>query len=185
MSPSGKVSQGHHLPATIDPILLAERGARLTGTLPLKGMARLAQTALEGSGDVFVDLVFERGEGENVLLMHGRLQVRLRVTCQRCLEAMDLELEAAPWLILLRPDARHVPREENEPDTLVVDKPLALSALVEDELLLALPMVPMHEPSRCAARGHVTESGRVGKAKPEERGKPNPFSVLHKLKTTK
>lgn len=184
MSPSGKMSHGH-LPASIDPIQLAERGARLTGTLPLKGMSRLAQTALEGSGDVFVDLAFERGEGENVLLLHGRLQVRLRVTCQRCLEAMDLELEAAPWLILLRPDARRVPREEDEPDTLVVDKPLALSALVEDELLLALPMVPTHEPSRCAARAHMTGGGRVEKTKPDEKGRPSPFSLLYKLKTTK
>jgi len=184
MSPSGKASHVH-LPASIDPIQLAERGARLTGTLPLKGMARLAQTALEGSGDVFVDLAFERDEGENVLLMHGRLQVRLRVTCQRCLDVMDLELEAAPWLILLRPDARRVPREEDEPDTLVVDKPLSLSALVEDELLLALPMVPMHEPNRCAARAHVTKDGRAGELKPDEKGRPSPFSMLRKLKTTK
>ena len=185
MSPSGKVSRGHHLPATIDPIQLAERGARLTGTLPLKGMSRLAQTALAGSGDVFIDLAFERGEGENALLMHGRLQTRMRVTCQRCLEAMDLELEAAPWLILLRPDARRVPQEEDEPDTLVVDKPLALSALVEDELLLALPMVPMHEPSRCAARALATADSGAAELKPDEKGRPNPFSMLRKLKTTK
>lgn len=184
MSPSGKASHGH-LPATIDPIQLAERGARLTGTLPLKGMSRLAQTALAGSGDVFVDLAFERGEGENVLLMHGRLQTRLRVTCQRCLEAMDLELEAAPWLVLLRPDPRRVPQEEDEPDTLVVDKPLALNALVEDELLLALPMVPMHEPSRCAARARATADSRAGELKPDEKGGPSPFSMLRKLKTTK
>lgn len=184
MSPSGKAAHGH-LPASIDPIQLAERGAQLTGTLPLKGMSRLMQTALDGSGDAYVDLAFERGEGENVLLMHGRLQARLRVTCQRCLEPMDLELEARPWLVLLRPDARHAPREEDEPDTLVVDKPLALSALVEDELLLALPMVPMHEPSRCAARAHATESARAGELKADEKGRSSPFSMLQKMKTTK
>ena len=91
MAPSWKESHGH-LPVTIDPIQLAERGARLTGTLPLKSMPRLAQGSLEGSGDVSVDLAFEREEGQQVFVMHGTLRVPLRVTCQRCLETMQLNL---------------------------------------------------------------------------------------------
>jgi uncharacterized protein len=184
MSPSGKSSHGH-LPAVIDPIQLAERGARLSGTLPLQGMARLAPSLLEGRGEVHVDLAFERGESDNVLLMHGRLRARLRVTCQRCLEAMDLDLEAAPWVMLLRPGARHAPGEENEPDTLVVDKPLSLSVLVEDELLLALPMVPLHEPGRCVAGARVTDDGGAGESQADGKSRPSPFSMLQKMKTTK
>lgn len=182
MSPSWKESHGH-LPATIDLIQLAERGARLTGTLPLKGMPRLAQICDDGSGNVFVDLTFERGEGEEVLLMHGTLHVRLRVTCQRCLEGMDLELEASPWLILLRSGERQDMLEE-EPDILVADKPVSLNALVEDELLLALPMVPMHEFNRCPARAHVAGEAGFDPNNTEE-GRKNPFSVLSKLKNTK
>ena len=182
MSPSWKESHGH-LPAVIDPIQLAERGAQLTGTLPLKGMSRLVQNCLEGSGDVFVDLSFERGEGEEVLLMHGTLHTRLRLRCQRCLEEMDLELKASPWLILLRPGQQRGAPEE-EPDVLVADKPLSLNALVEDELLLALPMVPMHELSRCPARAYLTEASDPGPGDTGE-GKKNPFAVLSRLKKTK
>jgi uncharacterized protein len=167
MAQAGKAAHGQALPATIDPIQLAERGAHLIGTLPLKGMRRLMQTALAGSADVAVDLAFERGEGDNVLLMHGRLRTRLRVQCQRCLEPMDLDLESEPWLVLLRPDARHVFRQEEEPDTLVVDKPLALITLVEDELLLSLPMVPMHALPVCPAR-HLVQPVP----------KPSPFAAL-------
>lgn len=182
MSPSGKESHGH-LPASIDPIQLAERGARLTGTLLLKNMPRLAQTCRDGSGDVFVDLSFERGEGEEVFLMHGTLNVRLHVTCQRCLEGMDLELEASPWFILRRSgDRPGMP--DDEPDILVADRPLLLSALVEDELLLALPMVPMHELSRCPARGYAAEKAGAG-PNDAEKEKKNPFSVLSRLKKTR
>ncbi len=182
MASSWKASHGH-LPGTIDPIQLAERGAHLTGTLPLKSMPRLAQGSLEGSGDVIVDLAFERQEGEKVFIMHGVLRVRLQVTCQRCLEAMDLELEAEPWLILLKTGERQE-RQEGDADILVADKPLSLSGLVEDELLLALPMVPMHEPDRCPIKARATsvaktDAGRAG------RGGKNPFSVLGKLKKTK
>ena len=182
MSPSWKESHGH-LPATIDPIQLAERGARLTGTLPLKSMPRLAQTCLDGSGDVFVDLSFERGEGEKVLLMRGTLRTSLRVTCQRCLEDMDLDVEASPWLMLMRPGSRR-DRLDDEPDILVADKPVSLSALVEDELLLALPMVPTHELSECPAKVYVRKE--IGGGRQEADGeKKNPFAVLDRLKKTK
>ena len=182
MSPSWKESHGH-LPATIDPIQLAARGARLTGTLPLKSMPRLAQTCLDGSGDVFVDLSFERGEGEKVLLMRGTLRANLRVTCQRCLEGMDLRIEASPWLLLLRPEAGQ-DRLDDETDILVADKPLSLSALVEDELLLALPMVPTHALSECPAKAYVKKELDSGRHEADGE-KKNPFAVLDRLKKTK
>jgi uncharacterized protein len=182
MSPSWKESHGH-LPATIDPIQLAARGARLTGTLPLKSMPRLAQTCLDGSGDVFVDLSFERGEGEKVFLMRGTLRVSLRVTCQRCLEGMDLQIEASPWLLLLRPEEGQ-DRLDDEAYILVTDKPLSLSALVEDELLLALPMVPTHELSECPAKVYVRKEIGGGRQQADG-GKKNPFAVLDRLKKTK
>lgn len=166
-----------HLPASIDPIQLAERGARLTGSLPLKGMPRLMQTALTGSGDVLVDLSFEREEGERVFVMHGTLRAHLRVTCQRCLEGMDLDVEAAPWLILLRPGER---TQRDDADVLVTDKPISLSGLAEDELLLALPMVPLHQAGQCPAGARAAKTVGVER-KPSENRK-NPFSVLNKLK---
>jgi DUF177 domain-containing protein len=182
MSPSWKESHGH-LPSTIDPIQLAERGARLTGTLPLKSMPRLNQACRDGSGDVLVDLSFERGEGERVFLMRGTLRVSLRVTCQRCLEAMDLQIDASPWLLLLRPESG-MDRLDDEADILVVDKPLSLSALVEDELLLAMPMVPTHDLNECPARVYVKKEMGAGR-KEAEGEKKNPFAALESLKKTK
>lgn len=183
MTPSWKESHGH-LPVTIDPIQLAERGARLTGTLPLKSMPRLAQGSLEGSGDVSVDLAFEREEGQQVFVMHGTLRVPLRVTCQRCLETMELNLEAAPWLILTKSGARLEP-QEGDADILMADKPLSLSGLVEDELLLALPMVPMHAPDQCTAKVRAANVVRGAAPDRAERGRKNPFAVLDRLKKTK
>ncbi len=182
MPPSWKESHGH-LPATIDPIQLAERGARLTGRLPLKGMARLTPNCLDDAGEVFVDLVFERGDGQEVFLLHGTLHAGLHVTCQRCLQGMDLALEAEPWFILAKSDASREALGE-EADVLVADKPLSLSGLVEDELLLALPMVPMHEISKCPARVYVATGTDSGLKQAEEE-KKSPFSVLSRLKKTR
>jgi len=173
------------LPASIDPIQLAERGARLTGTLPLKSMPRLVQACLDGSGNVHVDLSFERSESEGLYEMRGHLSAKLRVTCQRCLEAMDFGLEISPRLMFMRPGDNPA-LLELEADIMVVDKPLLLSSVVEDELLLAMPMVPMHDLNECPGKIYVAgaasparESGKAGKAK------KNPFSVLSELKRTK
>jgi uncharacterized protein len=161
------------LPAMIDPILLAERGAKLTGKLPLKGMARLAESVPDAAAEVEVELDFRRAEGGNVFEMAGRLHARLHATCRRCLQALELEVEARPRLLLLRPGDR-AELAGPEADTLVVDKPLALAQLVEDELILALPMYPAHPAGRCPAA--------IPENKPP--GKENPFSVLKGLKKT-
>ncbi len=138
------------LPAIIDPILLAERGTHLTGTLPLSRMARLRQMCLDDEAEVVVDLHFGYPEGERRARMAGELRVRLHVTCQRCLERMDLVLTATPQLVFRRPDE---PQETYlTEDVVVVDKPLSLSDIVEDELLLAMPMFPKHDPAACPAR---------------------------------
>ena len=59
-------------------------------------------------------------------------------------------------------------------EVIEVDKPLALSELIEDELLLAMPMIPMHEFEACPAREH----GAV------KRGTTNPFAALKQRKPT-
>ncbi|MHB8533968.1 MAG: YceD family protein [Sulfuricaulis sp.] len=160
-----------------------EGGARLTGTLPLTSMPRLAQNCQDSSGRVHVDLVFERGEGEEVFLMHGSLRANLHVTCQRCLEDMDLMLEASPWFILAR-SGKSQDMLDEEPDILVADKHLSLSALVEDELLLTLPMVPMHALNQCPAGEYIAARADPG-LPPAKAGVKSPFSVLSRMKKTR
>ncbi len=171
------------LPASIDPIQLAERGSHLSGSLSVKHMPRLKQACFDDSGEVFVDLQFERGEGENVFLMRGHLAAQLRVVCQRCLESMPLKLEAAPCLLLVRPGAQQA--FDNEADILVVDKPLSLSSLVEDELLLAWPMVPTHELNQCPAKAYIAAPTTPKDLNATKSEKKNPFSVLSKIKKTR
>lgn len=164
---SGK-SRSDQLPATIDPIQLAERGACLAGSLPLRGMSRLVPALLDDRGDVSVELEFERGDNANLTVLHGTIRAQVRVTCQRCLEPMTLELACEPRLVFMRganPDREPTDTE----DVLEVDRPVLVKELVEDELLLALPMIPMHELDACPAREY-TAAGQ---------GKTSPFAALH------
>ena len=64
---------------------------------------------------------------------------------------MTLELHADTRLLLLRPGVR-TDTLAQEVEALTVDRPVSLSELVEDELLLMLPMVPMHPLDACPAK---------------------------------
>jgi len=161
------------LPAMIDPIQLAERGVHLAGTLPLARMVRLAGSCVDGAGQVEVSLQFERSEGVRLCEAHGTIETALRVTCQRCLEPMTLSLTVRPrWLFVQAGEGREPPIEEAA-ELIEVSQPLALSELVEDELLLAMPMIPMHKLEDCPAR-HYSAAGQ------ERR---NPFGALKRHKT--
>jgi uncharacterized protein len=160
------------LPREIDPIRLADEGVRLHGELPGVAMTRLRELAAAGWAPpaVMLDLQFER-TAQGTRLLHGSIRTTVGVTCQRCLGPMSIEVSARPYFVLLGPGEASVGVSEDT-ETLVVEGPLSLSELAEDELLLAMPMIPVHDDEACAAPGVAPQPPRA------EPGKPNPFAAL-------
>lgn len=166
------------LPVQVEPLRLARQGAKLRGLLPLAHMQRLAEYLCGAAGDAEVALDFGLGEG-GVGFLRGQARATLAMTCQRCLEPMDLEVEASFMFGLVESEgeAERV-SEEYEPLT-VGETPLRLAELVEDELILALPIVALHDQLICPAAGRLgTAEANVG----DESGGSNPFAVLEQLK---
>jgi uncharacterized protein len=164
------------LPREIDPIRLADEGVRLRGELAGSSMTRLIEVLPGGRAaqPVTVDLSFERTvHGER--LMRGVIETAVEATCQRCLGPVRIALTARPCAVLLQPDAAPAITAE-ETEAIVVEGVLSLIELVEDELLLALPMFPAHGEGECTAPGDLTPSRRGG----GERS--NPFVALQELK---
>jgi len=162
------------LPAQIDPIRLADEGARLSGALPGSKMSRLRDLSLPGSQSaaVVVDLQFER-TAQGMRLMHGSIRTQVEMACKRCLQPMAIEVVAQPFFVLLQPGEA----ESEDGETLVVEAPLSLAELAEDELLLAMPMSPGHAEGQCEVAFPVT----AGKAPVAEKRK-NPFAELRGFK---
>jgi len=162
------------LPVQIDPIRLADEGVRLYGTLPGSEMSRLQELVLPNSRlePVTVDLQFERtGQGER--RMHGTIRTQVEMACKRCLQPLLVEVVAQPLFVLLQPGEA----EPEESEALVVEAPLSLAELAEDELLLAMPMSPGHGEGQCEVAFPVT----AGKAPVAEKRK-NPFAELRGFK---
>jgi uncharacterized protein len=164
------------LPEQIDAIRLADQGARLSGQLSAGGLHRLREMSRPGASPapVVIDLTFER-TGHGVRLMHGTIRTTIETVCQRCLQPVAIEVTARPFAVL-QVAGEEPARGPEEAEMLAVEGPLQLNELAEDELLLAMPMIPMHAEGSCKVPGERGES-------PTEPGeKVSPFSGLRGLK---
>jgi uncharacterized protein len=162
------------LPELLDPWRAVELGSELIGRLPLSSLPRLGDSLLDTAGEAELKLVFGRDLQKRGVVT-GTVKARLVLRCQRCLDALEHEVDAPVALALVRgmDEAGELP-EEYDP-LLAADGLLRLADLVEDELILSLPQIPMHEAGQCRAAAIDADdaAGFDGSAERE-----NPFAVL-------
>lgn len=170
------------LPAQIAPYKLARQGQILKGVLPLDGMKRLHGALASSNGQVEVDLEFGRDE-QGTYFAVGSLKASVEMVCQRCMTAMPVEVAAEIKLGFCGSDemAQRIP-ERYEP-CLVEEEPVALTDLIEDELILALPLVALHPEQSCQPWLEENQVEAAEQEVTEER--KNPFAVLEGLKQQK
>ncbi|MGH8473369.1 MAG: YceD family protein, partial [Gammaproteobacteria bacterium] len=125
------------------PQRLVEREARLCGQLSVARMERLRASLCDREGTVFIDVCFQRDEQGRDMAV-GHVTARLPVRCQRCLEPMEIAIATALCLAFTEAEGEAPPPDGYDAVPLGGDT-ISLSDLVEDELMLALPMAPMHE----------------------------------------
>ena len=163
------------LPRTCNPGLLADRGERLRGALPLGALHRFRQAVDSARGPVRVGLDFTRDE-TGLASVSGRLEVPVRLTCQRCLEPLDLLLEATLDVLAGRPAGEDAGREQGREVLRTRGDLLLLHDVIEDELILALPMHASHPPGYCSPPARPAPRANIPPAAPR-----SPFAALADL----
>ncbi len=153
-----------------DAFAFARDGRVLEGTLPISELERLHDLLVEVVGEVAFRLQGFKGErGEPMLQLE--ISGVLPLACQRCLNAVPCDLDVDSLLELV-PEGAELSEDELEDDTrdfLPVERELDVAELVEDEILLALPVAPRHE--KCGLPGAADAGERI-----------NPFAALSGLK---
>jgi uncharacterized protein len=169
------------LPAQIDPWQAVVREAAFAGSLALTDLPRLSEVlASAAPAPARFEIAFGRDEAGRPVVL-GRVRAVLPLECQRCLGVMEHSVDVAIHLMLVPgPEPTQDPPEPYEP-LAVVDDRVRPAALIEDELLLALPQIPKHPPGAC--RPAVTSAGPPGAdAGPESAAaatdRPRPFALL-------
>ncbi len=154
----------------VNPRELAYQGARLQAELSLRQVEKLHDLVLgEGADTVSVSLEFTLDDCARPR-MRCRILGLVHLECQRCLApiAMDLDRIWCAVLVDSEEQAQKIPPRE---DVLVVQQTeVNIVQLIEDDLLLSLPMAPKHIGCTQPARAEVAAS-------------VSPFSILARLQS--
>lgn len=157
----------------------------LTGSEELPHFERLQQEAQGVAATSPVRFTAEGqirsdgGQGEQIWLVLTA-EVALPQTCQRCLGPVEVPvLVEREFRFVATEEQAEVEDEDSEEDVLVLSRDFNLLELVEDELLMALPVVPKHDICPSPVKLQAADADFVE----EEDKKPNPFAVLQQLKT--
>jgi uncharacterized protein len=149
----------------------------IAGKLALTRLTRLHDVLASREGWLDCELAgYREADSAGGTKLGLRLTVRGRLVmhCQRCLAEVGFDCAIDSRLLLIPPDAEW-PEEDLESDdfdAIPASRELSVLSLVEDEVLLALPIVPRH--AECQP---LVETGAA-----EEESEPSPFAVLAGLK---
>jgi len=160
---------------------LAGSERQLSGDWPLAGFSRLvedADDALPAVGWSAQAHPVAPGEGHPGLWLQLQARTTVRLVCQRCLQPYEQPLEVDRRLRFVRDEklAQQLD-EDSEDDVLVLPARLDLHALLEDELILALPLVPRHD--ECPEPLQVPADPS---AQDPQDSTPHPFAALAALR---
>lgn len=164
----------------------AKTEASLEGTVPLAQFDRLHEFHQLGAE---VAQVHYQTDGEMRALGGGRpmpwlglsASTRLTLVCQRCLAPVDEEISfEREFRFVESEEQAQIEDEDAEEDVLALSPDFDLIALVEDELLMALPASPKHAVCPQPVKFQVADADFQV---PED--KPNPFAALSGLKIPK
>lgn len=174
----------------IEPFELAAQRRTLEGQLSVSAMPRLIQSLstddAEEIGRYHVDYVLNFGVDEGgVPGVTGTVQTALPIECQRCLETMEfpVSLDIRLALVKSRESAQQLP-ENYDPLLVSQDIEISVESIIEDELILALPQVAMHEIKDCPKGESFRNTGDGAAENGAAPQRENPFAMLAQLKTS-
>ena len=123
---------------------MGERSSVLSGEIELNRFNRLTDLLQSDEGTVKAALRFRQDPG-GWLIMAVEYDADVQLLCQRCLEPLALHVQDRVEMALLESESleQHLP-DRYEPLVLNDDR-LMPAILIEDELIISLPIVPRHE----------------------------------------
>ena len=155
---------------------LADARATLDLEIPVAELPGLPGELVSGAGYVHAHLQFGREQG--FMVAQVALRAQLELICQRCMGPMPMPIETSSPVLLIESEA--------DAEAAPVEWETYLAAEGAEELLLALPVVPLHaDSSACeAAAGRAVEARNAAAASPPQsagEATVRPFADLRAL----
>jgi uncharacterized protein len=160
----------------VDAVAMAGVGSAVDRSFADADLPRLSEVAA-GASVVRARLRFSQFDGRPAI--DGRVQARVTLTCQRCMGPVDVEIEDDVHVLIV---AEERADEPGGYEPVVADAArLDLRWLVEDQLLLALPLVPKHDDEQCSAIEQDDQDAAVTDEEVEPPSVQKPFQNLRDM----
>ncbi|MCK5719187.1 MAG: DUF177 domain-containing protein [Thiomargarita sp.] len=163
-----------YLPNFIDPRQLAIANRYLKGNIDFSKMTRLHNNLYDTKGYITINWLFSLDD-KNRPTIQGDTEASLSIICQRCLQPVIWLVKTYTRLIMLNSESKNNELPSDYETIMMTDTPISLFNLVEDELILSLPITVTHE--ICTSNKYQITT----KSKPIIQ-QNNPFQVLSQLK---
>ena len=158
---------------SINPLRLAKSRERIEGSLQIDSFERLKGDLLENTGELNFSLSFDFDE-TGVCVVESEIDTQVTLECQRCLKPVVIKIHKKSLLGLVEnKDEIDNLAKEYEP-LQIEEEAVSVKQLIEDELLLSIPLSPLHTEDKCAAKAVLDQIN--------EDAKPKPFAALAALK---
>ncbi len=168
------------IPRTVDPAKTAQKRLDFDGSIQISLLKRLAETTAGVKRDAEVSLSFGLDE-QRLVVISGKANTQVDLECQRCNEVFTHECEVnftyTPYFS--EKSEEDAPEEYDLVDLNEYGE-VDLIQLVEDEFILNLPQIAMHDDADCSVKSDNLVFGEIPADIVDE--KPNPFDVLKNLK---
>ncbi len=135
------------LPQLVDPMECLAQQRVFEGVVESEQLPRLA-VQLCGSSPITYQLSFNQDESGRCIV-RCVLNTCLKVLCQRCAQRMDFPLALESSLCVIVDDRLADDLPERYEPLVAVEGMISLADVVEEELLLAIPMIPRHDMMQC------------------------------------
>ncbi len=166
------------LPLTLEPVRTAQKRLDYQGIYTPEQVMRIAESVVSVDSDVECAMSFAV-DNQRLAVLKGTADVLVTLSCQRCGQPFSHDVHVTYCFspVANEAQAEALP-EMYEPIDVNEFGEIDLLATIEDEIILALPIVPVHDSEHCEVSGADMVFGQL----PEEAEKPNPFAVLASLK---
>ncbi|KTG17360.1 MULTISPECIES: YceD family protein [unclassified Guyparkeria] len=181
MSTDDRQNTDRQLTVPLDVRAACRSGAVEAGEVPLAALPRCRDMAPDG-GMLAYRVDFFESQGVQPLAAEVHIEAALALECARCRQPVVTPVTSSSQVrfVFSEDQAEHV-EADAEPVILGREGRVRLLDLIEDEVLMSVPLMPVHEkPCAEIAAGRAYESGELPEPADEERD--NPFAALAALK---
>jgi uncharacterized protein len=154
---------------------MVEQRILLSGEMLVKQFPRLKALLVTHTGNVQIDLTFERTDVTHLPIIRGSIKSELAPICQRCLSAVAFSINSTLNIVLVKSDTEAERLQGDYETWLVEDDRMFLQDFIEDEILLALPHSALHD--ECEPFKPLIEASANEVEEPQKESE-NPFAVL-------